>query len=40
MKVRAKIQGTFEKSKEVTKLNRMGLEIKTNQADTRKGIAM
>lgn len=40
MHVREKIQWTFEKSKEVAKLNRMGLEIKTNQADTRKGIIM
>jgi hypothetical protein len=40
MEVRANIQWTFEKFKELAKLNRMGLERKTNQADTRKGIIM
>lgn len=36
-----KFNGPLKKNpKEVAKLNRMGLEIKTNQADTRKGIIM
>ena len=38
MEVGAKIQWTLENTKEVAKLNRAGLEIKTSQANARKGI--
>lgn len=36
MEVGAKIQWTLENTKEVTKLNRAGIEIKTIQANIRK----